>query len=409
MPNNQSGQARLSEESLNDYLVRLGTMMDVYDLNWIQIAEIMNKQPEIDEEYSESKYRKDFASYVKWKQYILNQLDENELIKDIEDKTLILKKERVKLQSEKVEYNKLLREHARAELLDEKIIESVANRPTIVVPDIYIKKNNAKRDILFPICDAHDGVEFKLLGWDGEVLNEYSPEILEKRMWTLLEEFIRINDDQKINHVTLPNLGDSVDGVLRMSQLMSLRLGVTDSAIHFGEFMSQWLNELSKYCIVDYYSIFGNHDQLRLLSGKRDEFPHENAQKWITTLIDANLKGNQRVNIHNCKEFMYLDMLGTKVLGVHGENEKNLENSIKDYSLTYNKPIDLLISAHLHHAHEKTIGMNGIRDIEYVQSPAIIGIDDYSLKLKKTSNAGAKIMIIEEEKGRTQTYNIRLK
>ena len=53
--------------------------------------------------------------------------------------------------------------------------------------------------------------------------------------------------------------------------------------------------------------------------------------------------------------------------------------------------------------------MNGIKDIEYIQCPSIIGIDHYSLKLKKTSNAGAKVMILEENKGRTLTYNIKLK
>lgn len=395
-----------STETIIDYLIRLGDNLELYGLNWLQAAELLNK--ESDEEYTESRWRKKYASYVEWKPVILDKYATNEVVEEVRDATFELKKEKLKVQTEKIELNRMIRENARADLLEEKIIDAINNRPTITVPQILIKKNNAKRDFLFPIADMHDGVSFRLLGWEGEVLNEYSPEILEQRMWKLLEEFVSINDEQKINHVTLPNLGDSVDGILRMSQLMSLKMGVTDSAIHFAEFMSQWLNELSKYCLVDYYSIFGNHDQLRLLSGKRDEFPHENAQKWITKLISANLKDNKNVSVTNCNEFMYLDILGTRVLGVHGENEKNLENSIKDYALTYNKPVHLLLSGHLHHAHEKTIGMNGIRDIEYVQSPSIIGIDDYSLKLKKTSNAGAKVMVLEENKGRTLTYNIKL-
>ncbi|WP_340032507.1 metallophosphoesterase [Paenibacillus sp. FSL K6-1122] len=397
---------RGSNESITDYHIRLGDNLELYELNWTKAAELLNQESE--EEYTESRWRKKYASYVEWKPIILEKYATSEVVDEVQDATIELKKERIKLQTEKIEYNKMIREQGRADLLEEKIIEAVNNRPTIHIPDIHIKKNNAKRDFLFPIADMHDGVSFKLFGWEGELLNEYSPEILEKRMWKLLEEFVSINDEQKINHVTLPNLGDSIDGILRMSQLMSLKMGVTDSAIHFAEFMSQWLNELSKYCLVDYFSIFGNHDQLRLLSGKRDEFPHENAQKWITKLISANLKDNKNVSVTNCNEFMYLDILGTKILGVHGENEKNLENSIKDYSLTYNKPIHLLLSGHLHHSHEKTIGMSGMRDIEYVQSPSIIGIDDYSLKLKKTSNAGAKVMILEENKGRTLTYNIRL-
>lgn len=397
---------RKPEEELNDYLIRLGDNIDVYNLTWTQIAELMNK--ECEEDYTESRWRKKYSSYLEWKQYIIDKYISDDAAREIKDATIEQRKERIKLQSEKVEYNKTLREVARAELLEEKIIESVNNRPTIQVPDIYIKPNNSKRDFVLGIADSHDGVEFRLTGWEGEILNEYSPEIFEKRMWDLLKEFVTINDHHKINHVTLTNLGDSVDGILRMSQLMSLRLGVTDSAIHFAEFMSQWINELSKYCVVDYYSIFGNHDQLRLLSGKRDEFPHENAQKWITTLIKASLRGNQNVTINNLSEFVYLDVLGTKILGVHGENEKNLENSIKDYMLIYGKPVDILLSGHLHHSHEKVIGMSNGKDIEFIQLPSIIGIDDYSLKIKKTANPGAKCMVIEEGKGRTVTYNIKL-
>lgn len=398
---------RESSESIDDFLLRLGENLITYDITWTQAAKLLNE--ECEEEYSESRWRKRYNSYLEWKPIILSKYANNEVVQEVRDATIEQQKERIKLQSEKIEYNKMIREQSRAELLEEKIIESVNNRPTIFVPDIYIKKNNAKRDFLLGIADMHTGVEFCLRGWEGEILNEYSPEIMEKRMWKLLEEFVAINDDQKINHVTVTNLGDSIDGILRMSQLMSLKLGVTDSSIFFAEFISNWLNELSKHCVVDYYSIFGNHDQMRMLSGKRDEFPHENAQKWITKLIEANLKDNKNITINNRNEFMYIDILGTKILGVHGENERNLENSIKDYMLTYNKPVHLLLSGHLHHSHEKTIGMSGVQDIEYVQLPALIGIDDYSLKLKKTSNAGAKTMIIQEGLGRTVTYNIKLK
>lgn len=397
---------RESSETIDDFLLRLGENLAIYDLTWTQAAKLLND--ECDDEYSESRWRKRYNSYVELKPIILAKYANNEVVQEVRDATVEQRKERFKLQTEKIEYNKQLREEARSELLEDKIIEAVEKRPTIVIPQIHIKKNNAKRNFLMPIADMHTGVEFCLRGWEGEILNEYSPEIMERRMWKLLEEFVAINDEQKINHVTLFNLGDSVDGILRMSQLMSLKLGVTDSAIYFAEFMSQWLNELSKYCVVNYYSIFGNHDQMRMLSGKRDEFPHENAQKWITKLIEANLKDNKNISVNNCNEFMYIDILGTKVLGVHGENERNLENSIKDYMLTYNKPVHMLLSGHLHHSHEKTIAMNGNRNVEYIQTDSIIGIDDYSLKLKKTSNAGAKVMIIEEDRGRTVTYNIKL-
>lgn len=399
-------QRKQGEDAI-DYKYRICRDREILGLDtWQSVADVINK--EFQSDIGESAYRKWYANFSSGLEYGKSKIENDEMLQEIEDKTVELKKERIKLQSEKVEYNKMLREDSRSELLEEKIIEAIENRPNIRIPEIIIKPNNRKKDFLFPIADAHDGVEFVVRGWNDEILNQYNPQIFERRMWDLLEKFVLINDEQKINHVTLPNLGDSLDGILRMSQLMSLKMGVVDSAIHFGEFMSTWLNELSSYCVIDYHALYGNHNEIRHIGAKRGDFPHENSEKWISSLIKANLKNNKNITIHPCKYFMYVDILGTKVLGVHGQDEKNLENSIKDYMMTYNNRVDLLISGHLHSGHEKTIGMNGNRDIEFVQCPSIIGIDEYSLKLKKTANAGTKIMIIEENIGRVNTFNIKL-
>ena len=399
---------RKPNEDIESYLVRLGDNLEIYGLTWSQAAELLNE--ECGEEYTEAKWRKDYASYLKWKKYLTEKLlQKNEYLKEIEDASLNLKKERLKLQAEKLEYNKMLREDSRNELLEEKILEAINNRPTIKIPEIIIKKNTNKRDYIFAIADIHYGAEFKLVGWMDEVLNEYSPEIAQKRMWDALKQYVNQNDIDKINHVHLFNLGDSLDGILRMSQLQWIRMGNVDSAIEFAEFMSQWLNELSKYSVVDYYAAMGNHTELRLLNGKRGDFVHENMEKIITHIIYCNLRGNKNVNIHKCREHIYIDVLGTKVLGVHGHEERKLSESITQYTQIYGHPVDLMISGHLHHSDEKTIGMNGLKDIEYVQCPSIIGIDDFSLRIKKASNAGAKLMVINEGVGRITTHNFRLK
>src|SRR5690606_36426936 len=122
---------------------------------------------------------------------------------------------------------------------------------------------------------------------------------------------------------------------LRMSQLQWIRLGNVDSAIEFAEFMSQWLNKLSEYTLIDYYATTGNHTELRLLNGQRGDFTHENMEKVVSHIIKSNLRNNGRINIHDCKNHVYTDILGTKVLGVHGHEEKNLENSLIQYSKTY--------------------------------------------------------------------------
>lgn len=399
---------RQPEESQEDYLTRLGDNLELYGLNWTTAAQLLNR--EFDEEYSEAKWRKDYAAYAKWKEYVLDKhVNSDEYLNEIRDNTLELKKERIKLQTEKIEYNKSIREDARNELIEEKILQAIENRPTIKVPQIQIKKNNLKQDYLFPIADIHYAAEFELRGWMDEILNEYSPTIAQKRMWDLLEQFVKQNDKDKINHVHLFNLGDSLDGVLRMGQLQWIKLGNVDSAIEFAEFLSTWINELSKYAAVDYYAVSGNHTELRLLNGKRGDFAHENMEKVVSHIIGCNLKNNNNVNIHKCKTHMYVDILGTRVLGVHGHEERNLSHSLTEYPKIYGHPVDLLLSGHLHHSDEKTIGKNGLRDIEYVQCPSVVGIDDFSLTIKKTSTAGANLFVIEEEVGRKTIHKFKLK
>ena len=60
-------------------------------------------------------------------------------------------------------------------------------------------------------------------------------------------------------------MGDFNDGILRVSQLMKLRYGVVDGTIKYADFISNWLNELTKYVRVKYQSTNGNHSELRML------------------------------------------------------------------------------------------------------------------------------------------------
>lgn len=61
----------------------------------------------------------------------------------------------------------------------------------------------------------------------------------------------------------------------------------------------------------------------------------------------------------------------------------------------------------LHHGNNKTIGMKGIQNIEYQQSLAICGIDSYSVRLKKVSNAGTLITVFEKDYGKSNTYDVK--
>ena len=81
-----------------------------------------------------------------------------------------------------------------------------------------------------------------------------------------------------------------------------------------------------------------------------------------------------------------------------------MENAIKEFSSIYGIHIRYLLAGHLHHNKTEEIGINQ----EVVNVGSIIGIDSYSLSLRKTSNASAKMLVFEQGKGKTCEYTLKL-
>jgi hypothetical protein len=400
---------RREDESEFDHKVRLcvSKLNKEIDLDWIEIIDFLklNMSPDHLRKLSYA-----YKEMIDNKQDIrLEQTEEDEFLDKLTQKKLELQKERVKLQAEKTEINKWIREQGRSENFYEKLLLAVENRKTVKIPTYKIERIVGDTAATLDIADQHYGKEVLIRGFEDEIINEYNVEIFERRMWTLLENVISKIEKERLTQLTVFNLSDSIEGILRMSALQSLQLGILDSAMGFAEFMTNWLNELSKYVYVDYHSVQGNHTEIRPLGSSKGDFPHENMERIVTWYLKTSLKDNPNITIHDNKPFVYLDVVGTKILATHGQDERNLENSIKDYVNVYGKQIHMLKTGHLHNIHNKTIGMDGMQNIEFYQAPSICGIDEYSVKLKKTANAGATMMVFERGLGRTTTYDFKLK
>ena len=322
---------------------------------------------------------------------------------EIDVKIRELKKERYKLQTEKLENNRWLRENARDELIVEKIIQAIHDLPPMEIPEVLpVIHSNKEFNLAFG--DEHYNTEFEIRGLYNEILNAYSPEIFESRMWDLFNQVIEIIHKEQITKLNVFSMGDFTDGLLRVSQLMKLRYGTIEGTIKYADFICNWLNKLTNYVNIEYQMVFGNHSELRMLGQPKGTFKDDNTGLYVREIIKERLKDNPNFHMTiNPTGLIFTEVCGLKLLGIHGE-VKNLENALKDFSNTYNTQIDILIGGHLHHGRSECVGVN--RDI--ISVPSIIGIDDYSLSLNKTSNAGATLFIVEEGKGKVQEYNIKL-
>lgn len=397
---------RQPNETPKAYRIRLYKNKELYGLNNIEIGKLCNEAFGV--QWDESAHRKKTQNYLKGyndakaelgnaDQQLQNMIDENKrLIKEV-------KKEKVKLQTEKLEYARWIREEARDELITEKICNAISTLPPLDIPEHIIPTHNTKAYALV-YGDEHFGVEFELKGLFGDIINEYSPEIFEERMWDLFNQTIEIVQKENIDTLNVFSMGDYMDGTLRVSQLMKLRYGVVDGTIKYADFISNWLNELTKYVRVKYQSTNGNHSELRMLGQPKGTFTEDNMGKVISEYIKTRLKDNPNFTyIENPTGYIYAQLATHTILGIHGE-VKNMDSAIKEFSSIYGVPIQYLLAGHLHHNKVEEVGINQ----EVINVGSIIGIDSYSLSLRKTSNASAKLLVFEQTKGKICEYTLKL-
>lgn len=399
---------KISGETEEECLFRIGSAKrdGLLDATWVEIADFMNITFRACEEeyFCESAYRKKYKNYIDAKTMFAKQEAANDGTTDeLAAKLREINKERAKLQTEKLEYNKWLREEARDELICEKICSEIRKVRNLDIPEpIIVDKSH--RSAVLAFGDEHYAAEFTIYGLHGEIINSYSPEVFEQRMWDLFYRTVDIIQKERLTTLYVFALGDFTDGILRCGQLMKLRYGVVEGTVKYANFIANWLNELSKHVKVKYQMVYGNHSELRMLGQPKGTFKDENTGMFVREMIKTYLENNPNFEmIINPTGLIFDNIEGLNVLGIHGE-VRNMENAIKDFSNTYNTNIQILIGGHMHHYKAEAVGVN--KDV--INVPSVIGADSYSMSLNKTSNPGAVLFFIEENKGVTLEYKIKL-
>lgn len=405
---------KLPTENEAQYIYRVGQAKDnnLITDSWDIISPILNQQLGYEEEdwKGPSAWRKRYRNYLEaYEQIFSKENFSKSRMNDIEVQKRDIEKERQKLRTEKLEYNRWLREEAREELICERICDAIRELPPLDIPNILpahvAGRVSFNREGCLLIADPHYGVDLKIKGLFGETINEYSPEIFESRMWDLLTQVIDICEKEGFTSLHVYDLGDEVDGMLRVSQLFKLRYGVIESTVRYGRFITEWLNELSKHVYVKYQMVKdSNHCQLRMLNQPKNTFKDDNMSYIIAEKLMDRLEDNPNFEfIQNPTGYIFENVVGYNVFGCHGET-KSMEQAIKDFSRTYRVDIDFMVGGHKHHQNSSNIGIQS----DIISAPSIIGVDDYALSLNKTSDPGATLFVLEQGKGKVMEYNIKL-
>lgn len=384
-------------ENAQQYLWRIGGLKDagVITESWDQLAPILSA--ETGHQKTGTIWRKEYSIAKRYKSNVFDRALPNG---DDVHRAEILK---YQAQAKNTETNRWLREKARDDLIFEEIHRYIGELQPLDIPAPLPESTSRKAGVLC-FGDEHFGTEYVIYGLNGEVINAYNPDIFMRRMWSVFNQALQIIEEQHLSDLYVFEMGDFADGILRVSQLAKLKYGIVESTVKYAEFISEWLNELSKKVRVHFQMVPGNHTELRLLGQPKGTFVNENMDMVVRAYVKARLEKNYNfIMTENKTKMIYEDIFGYKILGVHGE-VSNTDAVVKDFSHTYGVKINYFLAGHKHHSHSNDVGI----DCEFIGVPSIIGVDSYSMDLNRTSNPAATLIIIEEGKGKTVQYFMNL-
>lgn len=352
--------------------------------------------------YGEENTRRCFVFFEKFLSIL-----ENDEINNIQDENKLqeiliakkeLEKERKKIQTINLEYNRYVRDISRFELFNEKIKEAIDNMPALIFSNTIQDKFNSKQTAVLCISDAHNGVEINMQTVFNEPINIYSPDILKKRLNKLADTVIKdYKNNFNYKKLIVFDLGDGIQNILRLSDIAKLKTGVIDSVLQYAEMISQFLNKIQNELNIqiEFSCLGGNHSELRLISTGRN-WESENLGKAIREFIALRLKDNQNIKVDPYSDFSFKQIEGINILAIHGDDSKKNINEISYWEQYHNITIDILLIGHFHHQEQISLGYSPTGDKEIIMVPSLIGIDEFSRKNRKLARAGAKFILFED-------------
>ncbi len=397
---------KLTNETEEQYLWRVGQLVDSGKVvSWASVNDIVNKELGIDEEKwrDESSFRKRYQAAKKFYDGCFSKMESEEYSDKLEEQCRELEKQRQKLYATKTEYTRQVRQQSRFELF----YENVANEIKIFdVPKfVGLDYSANNKEYILTIADIHAGAEFIT------ETNGYSFDEITRRFNKLFNDVVYFIKEHQLNYIKVLCLGDDIQGILRLSDLQLNESSVVKATVFVAKTIANFLNELSKYCCIDYYHTpTSNHSQLRPLGTKASEIASEDVEYIICNYIKDVLANNDRITVNTNFGYEYIEVpiFQFETIAMHGHTIKNIDSALKDLSYHKKKFYTTAFLAHYHAAKMGVVGEMFETDCEVIVCPSFIGSCPYSNTLLRGAKPSCCIYGYDEQYGHTETYKIFL-
>lgn len=317
---------------------------------------------------------------------------------DDEEKLLEIKKERVKLQDERRQYAEYYRNIARKETFEE-IAKDVATKISKSKPMLKptTKLVGGENCGISMISDWHFGLDF------DNIINTYNSDIAVERVNKLLSKSIECYKLHKVSKVYVVNLQDLISGWIKPTIRLENRENLIEQIMKTSELVAEFLQKLSEYFEVEYYSTLDNHS--RLDPNKKEALKLENFAIIMNWYLKTRLMNNDRIKINSnelSEDIATFNVLGYNVVAVHGDLDKPTD-VVSNLTLLTKRFYEIALMGHRHHFYASEDSETIV-----VSNGTLAGVDGFAEKLRLTSRPSQNIVIVSKE-GLECIYPINLK
>lgn len=393
---------RQPTESLMDYHKRLiyGKLVDrtLSDIDYTELSEKVYGQS-----YSSDVARRMMYGSRKTLDMLENEnissIGNEKLLSEMDNKIIEIRKEQQKMFDQRNALNKLIRERARQEELNDILCDTIMN--SNLTPLEYNQNNMeicSDNDLLVSLNDIHYGANVH------NAWNIYNSKVCKDMMATYLEKIIEIGERHHSENCIVWANGDLISGNIHYSIAVTNKENVIQQITGVSELISTFISELSNHFNrVFFISVAGNHSRI---SPNKDNAMHtERLDDLVTWYIKARLQNFKNVSVVEDKidETMYaIDIRGKTYVGIHGDYDGS-PSKIQTLQTMVGRPVYATLSGHLHHNRVETV-----QGIKTVMAGSFMGVDDFCIQ-KRIYGTPEQMVCVCDDSGIVCHYDIDLK
>lgn len=319
------------------------------------------------------------------------------VLTELDLKQAEVRRERQRYFDQRTELNKLLRERARQEELNEIIERCLLHG---VTPALEYRENAIEpsdNDLLVSLNDLHFGANVNNY-WCC-----YNSDVCKQMMRRYLDQIFAIARTHSSENCIVWANGDLISGSIHHSIAVSNKENVVEQVIGVSELLAEFIAELSgRFRKVRFVSVAGNHSRI---DQKDRALMHERLDDLPEWYLKARMASFENVEIgfgDKIDATMYvMNVRGLNYVGVHGDYDPS-PAKLQTLQTMVGRPVYAVLLGHLHRNY-----MDHVAGIRVLMAGSFQGMDDYCVQHRIVGKPEQMVCVCDE-RGVRCTYNIEL-